>query len=48
MVVCLNEGAIYDPAVEMMERAGIPVFRKIDRAVRAMDIFLKISGPKET
>ncbi len=46
MVVCLNEGAIYDPAVEMMERAGVPVFRKIDRAARAMDIFLKIRSPK--
>jgi acyl-CoA synthetase (NDP forming) len=48
MVVCLNEGVIYDPAVEMMERAGMPVFRKIDRAVRAMDIFLKISGQNKT
>ena len=46
MVVCLNEGAIYDPAVEMMERAGVPVFRKIDRATRAMDIFLKIRRSK--
>jgi acyl-CoA synthetase (NDP forming) len=42
VVVCLNEGAIYDPAVEMMERAGVPVFRKIDRAVRAMEIFLSL------
>jgi acyl-CoA synthetase (NDP forming) len=42
MVVCLNEGAIYDPAVEMMERAGVPVFRKIDRATRAMEVFLEI------
>ncbi len=47
MVVCFNEGAIYDPAVEMMERAGIPVFRKIDRAARAMDIFLRITLAKE-
>jgi acyl-CoA synthetase (NDP forming) len=46
MVVCLNEGAIYDPAVEMMERAGVPVFRKIDRATRAMDLFLRITGTK--
>ena len=48
MVVCFNEGPIYDPAVEMMERAGVPVFRKIDRATRAMDIFLKIRGRKGT
>ena len=47
MVVCFNEGAIYDPAVEMMERAGVPVFRKIDRATRAMDIFLRITLAKE-
>jgi acyl-CoA synthetase (NDP forming) len=46
MVVCLNEGSIYDPAVEMMERAGLPVFRKIDRATRAMDTFLKIKGAR--
>jgi acyl-CoA synthetase (NDP forming) len=46
MVVCLNEGAIYDPAVEMMEKAGVPVFRKIDRAARAMDMFLKIKAAK--
>ncbi|MCK4549654.1 MAG: acetate--CoA ligase family protein [Candidatus Krumholzibacteria bacterium] len=46
IVLCLNEGVIYDPAVEMMERAGVPVFRKIDRATRAMDIFLRITRPK--
>lgn len=44
MVICLNEGAIYDPAVAMMEEAGIPVFRKIDRAMKAMDIFLRYGG----
>lgn len=40
IVVCMNEGEIYDPAVKMMEAGGIPVFRKIDRAMRAMNIFL--------
>ena len=44
MAVCMNEGSIYDPAVEMMELAGVPVFRKIDRAVRAMGIFVELSG----
>jgi acetyltransferase len=48
MAVCLNEGPIYDPAVEMMERAGVPVFRKIDRATRAMDIFLSVRSENGT
>ncbi len=43
MVVCMNEGRIYDAAVRMMERSGIPVFRKIDRAMDAMNIFLRVS-----
>lgn len=41
MVVCINEGKIFDPAAIMMEEAGIPVFRKMDRAMKAMDIFLR-------
>ena len=44
MVVCMNEGAFYDPAVEMMERAGVPVFRKIDRAARALGTFILLRG----
>ena len=44
MIVCMNEGGFYDPAVEMMERAGVPVFRKIDRAVQAMRIFIAVRG----
>jgi acyl-CoA synthetase (NDP forming) len=47
MVVCMNEGPFYDPSVEMMERAGVPVFRKIDRAARAMDVFLRLRPPEE-
>jgi hypothetical protein len=31
----------------MMERAGVPVFRKIDRAARAMDVFLRLRPPEE-
>ena len=46
MVVCLNEGAIYDPAVEMMERAGVPVYRKIDRAVRSLRAFVRLKSRK--
>jgi len=40
MVVSLNSGELYDPAVHMMEDAGIPVYRKIDRAIKALDIFI--------
>ncbi len=40
MVVCLNSGRLYDPAVQMMEDAGIPCFRKIDRAMKALDLFM--------
>ncbi len=40
MVVSLNSGELYDPAARMMEDAGIPVFRKIDRALRTLEIFV--------
>jgi acyl-CoA synthetase (NDP forming) len=43
MVVCLNSGRLYDPAVIMMENAGIPCFRKIDRAMKALDLFMNRS-----
>ncbi len=39
MVFSLDSGKLYDPAVEMMEKAGLPCFRKIERAIRALDIF---------
>lgn len=41
MVVSLNSGKLYDPAMKMMEQGGIPCFRKIDRAMKALDLFLK-------
>ena len=40
MVVSVDSGSLYDPAVEMMENAGVPVFRKVDRAMKALDNFL--------
>ena len=40
MVACLNSGTLYDGAVRMIEDAGIPCFRKIDRAMRALDLFI--------
>jgi acyl-CoA synthetase (NDP forming) len=44
MVACLNSGRLYDPAVRMIEEAGIPCFRKIDRAMRALDLFVSRRG----
>jgi len=41
MVACLNSGRLYDPAVQMMEEAGIPCFRKIDRAMKALELFIR-------
>ena len=40
MIACLNSGRLYDPAVQMIEDAGVPCFRKIDRAMRALDLFV--------
>jgi acyl-CoA synthetase (NDP forming) len=41
MVVTMDAGRLYDPAAAMMEDAGIPVFRKIDRAMKALDLFVR-------
>jgi acyl-CoA synthetase (NDP forming) len=38
-VVVIDSGRLYDPMAFMIERAGIPVFRKIDRAARALAAF---------
>jgi acyl-CoA synthetase (NDP forming) len=43
VVISMNGGKIYDPAVGMMEEAGLCVFRKIDRAVKALERFVKYS-----
>jgi acyl-CoA synthetase (NDP forming) len=47
VVFCMNEGTLYDPAVRMMEEAGLPVFRKIDRAMKALDLFLRFGQENE-
>ena len=36
-VVVIDGGSLYDPLARHLERAGIPVFRTADRAVRALD-----------
>ncbi|HMA75935.1 MAG TPA: CoA-binding protein, partial [Candidatus Krumholzibacteriaceae bacterium] len=43
VAVSLNGGKIYDPAARMMEKAGVCVFRKIDRAIKALDKFVSYS-----
>ncbi len=44
VVVSMNGGAIYDPAVEIMEKKGVCVFRKIDRAVKALGKFVELNN----
>ncbi len=36
MAVCIDAGRDYDPMAEMLEAAGLPVFRRSDEAVRFM------------
>ena len=38
-VVVVDSGVIYDPMCRAIESAGIPVFRKIDRAAGALAAF---------
>jgi acyl-CoA synthetase (NDP forming) len=40
-VVVVDSGEIYDPMCQVIARAGIPVFRKIDRAARALAAFCR-------
>ena len=40
-VVVVDSGEIYDPMCRIIEKAGIPVFRKIDRAARALAAFCR-------
>ncbi len=40
MVVAIDSGELFDPAVAMMKHNGIPVYRKIDKATRALSAFV--------
>ncbi len=40
-VVVVDSGEIYDPMCRVIEKAGIPVFRKIDRAARSLAAFCR-------
>lgn len=43
-VVVVDSGRLYDPLCRQIEAAGVPVFRKIDRAARALAAFCR--GPR--
>ena len=43
-VVVIDSGPPYDPLCRQIEAAGVPVFRKIDRAARALSAFCR-TGP---
>jgi acyl-CoA synthetase (NDP forming) len=42
LVVAIDSGRLYDPTVMLIQRSGIPVYRKIDRASRALSAFATV------
>ena len=40
IVFSVDSGPLYEECVQMMKRAGLPCFRKVDRATRALSAFL--------
>ena len=40
VVFSVDSGPLYEACVQMMKRAGLPCFRKVDRATRALGAFL--------
>jgi acyl-CoA synthetase (NDP forming) len=40
MLFSLDAGPLYEACVQMMKRAGLPCFRKVDRATRALAAFV--------
>lgn len=40
MVFSVDSGEIYEPFVQMLRRAGLPCFRKVDRATQALAAFV--------
>jgi acyl-CoA synthetase (NDP forming) len=45
LIVCVDSGRLYDPMVTQLEVAGLPVFRRIDRATRALSVFVNYRMP---
>lgn len=46
VVVVIDSGRLYDPLCRQLEAGGIPVFRKIDRAARALAAFLSTESSR--
>jgi len=42
IVAAVDSGKIYDPCVVLLERAGVPTYRKIDRATRALSRYCSV------
>jgi len=42
MIFSVDAGALYEPCVRRMKAAGLPCFRKVDRATRALSAFLGV------
>ena len=40
MVVAIDSGALYDAMAGVLLRAGVPVFRSVDRALRAVNAWV--------
>jgi acyl-CoA synthetase (NDP forming) len=43
MVVNIDAGALYDPLADMLEAAGVPVFRRSDEALRFLAKYVHVS-----
>ncbi|HYN01462.1 MAG TPA: acetate--CoA ligase family protein [Vicinamibacteria bacterium] len=43
VVFSVDSGTLYDPLVAAMRRAGLPTFRRVDRATRALARFIGLS-----
>ena len=41
MVVNIDAGGLYDPLADHLERAGVPVFRRADEALRFMRVYIE-------
>lgn len=44
VVAAIDSGALYDPCVGVLRRAGVPTWRRIDRAMRAMSRYCTARG----
>jgi hypothetical protein len=43
VVFSVDSGTLYDPLVAAMRRAGLPTFRRVDRATRALARFIGLA-----